>query len=135
MKRFEQDRLLREILEGQELSDLRRISLDQGLASIRRRHHLRRVTRVCALALLPVLLLLPLLPRKPSVAPERPPAYADSSPARSASPEKTVPIKFITDEQLLALFPDRPIALIGRPGQQQLVFLDRSVASRHADRP
>jgi hypothetical protein len=34
------------------------------------------------------------------------------------------PVKLITDDELLALFPDRPVALIGKPGQQQLVFLD-----------
>jgi hypothetical protein len=34
-------------------------------------------------------------------------------------------VKLINDDELLALFPDRPVALIGKPGQQQLVFLDK----------
>lgn len=39
--------------------------------------------------------------------------------------------KFITDEELFALFPNRPLALVGKPGQQQLVFLDQAKNSRH----
>lgn len=38
-------------------------------------------------------------------------------------------IRFINDEELFALFPDRPMALIGEPGQQQLVFLDNRPAN------
>jgi hypothetical protein len=39
-------------------------------------------------------------------------------------------VKFITDEELFALFPNRPLALVGKPGQQQLVFLDQPAKSR-----
>ena len=49
-------------------------------------------------------------------------------------PADTVKVKFITDEELLALFPDRPVALIGRPGHQQLVFLDKSTSTAGSDR-
>jgi hypothetical protein len=35
------------------------------------------------------------------------------------------PIKVISDEELFALFPRRSLALIGSPGHQKLVFLDR----------
>jgi hypothetical protein len=40
--------------------------------------------------------------------------------------EAAAPIKVISDEDLLALFPDRSMALLGPPGQQQLVFLDKA---------
>jgi hypothetical protein len=40
-------------------------------------------------------------------------------------------VKFINDEELLALFPGRPLALVGKPGEQQLVFLDQLVAGRN----
>lgn len=34
------------------------------------------------------------------------------------------PVHFLTDEELLARFPDRSVALIGSGAKQQLVFLD-----------
>ncbi|HHY86181.1 MAG TPA: hypothetical protein GYA07_11730 [Verrucomicrobia bacterium] len=37
-------------------------------------------------------------------------------------------MQFINDDELLALFPNRPVALIGEPGKQRLVFLDRQNA-------
>jgi hypothetical protein len=35
-------------------------------------------------------------------------------------------VRFISDDELLSLFPGRPVALIGAPGQQQFVFLDHN---------
>jgi hypothetical protein len=37
-------------------------------------------------------------------------------------------VKRISDEELLALFPGRSLALIGPPGHQELVFLDAPTA-------
>ncbi len=135
MRHFDQDRMLREILDGRELSDLRRVSLEQGLASIHRLRQRRLFARACAIAAVPLLLLLASFPRKTSVTPYRPAIYASPNQSHSPSPDKAPGIKFITDEQLLALFPNRPVALIGRPGQQQLVFLDRAGTSRHSAQP
>src|SRR5260370_40523457 len=112
MKRIEQDRLLGEIFDGPELSDLRQVSLEQGLAAIRRRRQRRRVTRVCALALLPLLLIPAFWPKKASEGPERPAAYASAPQAPPPPHYQAAPIKFISDEQLLAFFPDRAVALI-----------------------
>jgi hypothetical protein len=135
MKHFDQDRMLREILDGRELSDLRRVSLEQGLASLRRRRQHRLVLRTCAVVFVPLLFLLVCLPRKSPVTPGRPVTYASLPHAPSPTPDVAAPIKFISDEELLALFPNRPVALIGRPGQQQLVFLDRAGAYRHSAQP
>jgi len=41
-------------------------------------------------------------------------------------------VKYITTQELFALFPGRPIALIGKPGRQQVIFLDEIA---RADRP
>jgi hypothetical protein len=35
-------------------------------------------------------------------------------------------VKYITKKELFALFPNRPIALIGEPGHQQFLLLDES---------
>lgn len=150
MKRSEQDQLLKEILAGDELSDFRQASFEQGLVAIRRQRRRRRVVRACALASLPFLLVLGILSRR---APwdksaqdgaqsqkNYPTGQAPESPTRriaSANPPVTaIPapgagsgdVKFITEEELFALFPDRPLALIGKPGKQQLVFLDKRTA-------
>jgi len=37
--------------------------------------------------------------------------------------------KFISDEELFSLFPGKSIALIGKPGEQQLVFLQSADSS------
>jgi hypothetical protein len=42
----------------------------------------------------------------------------------AADKPKIGEIKLITDEELFALFPGRSVALIGKPGHQQLVFLN-----------
>ena len=124
MNNSEKDQLLKEILEP---SDFRQSSLERGLASIRQRRRRRRTVRACALASLPLLMTLGILFKWASV----------SSPRRSSNPSmaavssphvERVEIKFITDEELFALFPNRSLALIGKPGQQQLVFLDERIS-------
>ena len=123
MKRFEQDRLLQELLEEDQLSALRRSSLEQGLALVRRQRVMRRAARVLACAV-PLILVLALalarLPRSPQQ------AVLDSSPTTEPTPQ----VKIITDEQLFALFPNRSMALIGKPGHQQLVFFDQPAPVR-----
>ena len=117
MKRSDQHDLLRELFEGDALSDFRRASLEGGLAAIRQQRRRRRALRVSALAALPMLLALAMVLH-------RGPESAKPRTVPNASRAETTKVKFITDEELFALFPDRPMALIGKPGQQRLVFLD-----------
>ncbi len=132
MKHHEQDQLLNEILAGEEVTEFRRASLARALDALQRRKRRQRAWRAGALAL-PVLLATVLwLSRSPKSAvapvaggPARPVGIAPA-PAEAAS------VKFITDDELFALFPDRPMALIGPPGHQQLVFLDKPAARRAA---
>ncbi|HXP58972.1 MAG TPA: hypothetical protein VN829_00705 [Dongiaceae bacterium] len=127
MKRHEADRLLSELLAGDALSDFRRSSLEEGLALIRRRRRARRAGRWCVLALLPlafgagVLLSWPARVRPVSVAD----SHAARVPGQSAGAGS---VRIINDEELMALFAGRPLALVGRPGHQQLLFLDQPAA-------
>jgi hypothetical protein len=51
---------------------------------------------------------------------------ANLPPAESPAPlpNAAPPIKVLTDDELLALFPNRSVGLIGRPGHQTLAFFD-----------
>ena len=125
MKRTKRDDLLNELLPGDELAEFRRSSLELGLRAMAARRTRRQVLRTCAgCSLLLVLACALLWPRLPahwtgqkSVAKMQEVATA-SSLARAGS------VKFISDDELMALFPNRAVALIGKPGHQQFVFLD-----------
>ena len=125
----DQDRLLNEILAEDELADFRRASLERGIAAMRSQNRRRRAVNVCALVLLPALMTLAILlnqARTPSV------LEATSHPQPHAAPAPSRPspgVQFISDEELFALFPDRAMALVGKPGDQQLVFLDKPARS------
>jgi hypothetical protein len=109
--------LLRDLLTDDEaLAALRRTSLAQGLGAQRRARQFRLARRAGMAALLPALLLGALLWQRSPPAPVAPSTVA-TAPASAG-------VKTITDEELFALFPHRAMALIGRPGRQQLVLLD-----------
>jgi len=48
--------------------------------------------------------------------------------AMSLKSEAVSKVEYITKEQLFALFPNRPMALLGKPGHQQVIFLDEHAA-------
>ncbi len=130
MKSSERDRLLQEILAGDDLTEFRQASLDHGLTLVRRLRHRRRAARLCAVVGMPLLLVLGMLFRlSPQVAKPTGPSSTAAASAGPASPARNPAVKFITDEELFALFPNRPVALLGKPGQQQLVFLDARASS------
>jgi hypothetical protein len=134
MKRPDQEKILRELLTGEEVSDFRNASLAGGLASLRRRRRIRRAVRfgaVMALALLAMVAAVHRGKHKQSVqqmAFVNPAPASSTRSAASPAPPNESDIKVISDEELFALFPGRSMALIGTPGQQQLVFLDGGAA-------
>ena len=125
MKRTQENDLLRDLLSGDELAEFRRASLELGLKAMAARRTRRQVLRACAgcslLLALAGVVLWPWLPAhwtgRKSVAQIPEVAGAPAS-AGSGS------VKFISDDELMALFPDRAVALVGKPGHQQFVFLD-----------
>jgi hypothetical protein len=112
------DRLLKEFLAGEELSDFRQASLDHSLNIMRRAQRRRRAVRFGALAAVSVAAVLALTLRWADVPVSQP--VTESLSAQPGPP----PVKFISEQELLALFPGRSLALVGEPGRQQLVFLD-----------
>jgi hypothetical protein len=127
MKRSDQDRLLREILGDGDAASFRAASLARGVEFLQRRRRRHRLALVCAAAIVPALLIYCLVPH-PAIQPAFAPPVIRRASATQADTDK---VKIITDEELFALFPNRPMALIGPPGRQQLVFLDHGVASEH----
>ena len=125
MKHHEQDQLLKELLADDEMSAFRHASLEGGLTFVRHKRRRQRAVQLCALACAFLLCAAGiLLNRVPDRAGRQ--IAGPGSPANQAVPPQAgaAKVKFISDEELFALFPDRAMALIGKPGQQQVVFLD-----------
>ncbi len=129
MKPPEQSNLLKEILAGDELADFRQASLEQGLNSLRQRR--RRSVRIGSVFLMSLLFVLVFLSRRtPENSRQQIASIKPIATALPTPPAGGQDTKLITDEELFALFPNRPMALVGKPGGQQLVFLDWSSKSR-----
>ena len=136
MNQRDERQLLRGVLGEDSLQSLRQATLACGLDNLRRRRRSRRVALVsgvvCVTAVLASVLLLPKgLPRQSGTVGQ----FAGSpSGGVSAAPDT---VKFLTDEELFRLFPNRSMVLVGEPGHQQLVFLDQRVDRnrRSAGRP
>jgi len=132
MKHREQNDFLKEIFADDELDSLREDSLAQGLSALRARRRVRAI-RSAALMAIPLLALAAALlwhsPKNATVA--QPPAtVASSTPAPikfypATNPSDAPPIATISDEDLLAMFKDRSVGLLGSAGQEKLVFFDK----------
>jgi len=125
MKRLEQDHLLREILASEHLSVFKQATLETGLSAMRQRRH-RRTYRFVLLACLSVgtgvlVWFKPVRVQKST--PQR--QYASGPQTAVSFQNDRQGVKSISDSELFALFPEGPLALIGKPGYQQLVFLNR----------
>jgi len=135
MKRPDHDDLLKEVFAYEGLDTLRESSLGGGVAAVRARRR-NRVLRLGALVLVPILTFAALwlnrgvnetaIPQR-TVAGMPPAQELKIYPAPLAGDAPPVPT--ISDEELLALFPNRAVGLIGEPGRQRLVFFDQPGAA------
>jgi hypothetical protein len=139
MKRADQERMLSEIFADGSAA-ARTGSLALGLQALRRRR--RHRAAIVSTSTLSVLVAGFLLFRSPGVPPRVPSANVAVHAAGQVSdlPHPNLMlapanVKMLTDAELLALFRDRPVALIGTPGEQRLIFLDESFASASPARP
>lgn len=138
MNDLKHDPLLKELLSGEDAAQCRAASLEQMLGSVRQRQRQRQARRVAAMAAVPVLIVLALVITRPPTPVSQqagrtslPPSGATASLAHADAAAATeASVRFISDDELLSLFPGRPVALIGPPGRQQFVFLDQKRSFR-----
>ena len=126
MTERDQDQLWNAIFADDEVARLRQASLARGLRELRGRRRRTIAARIAMMAL-PILLLtgLAFYPRNQHR------ELANTSATILATSKTKPQVEHITTEQLFALFPNRPIALVGKPGHKQLVFLDEQPAGIH----
>jgi peptidoglycan/LPS O-acetylase OafA/YrhL len=124
MNPHDQEKLLKEILPPDDLADFRQASLAFGLAGLHREQRRRHVVRFIAAGTVLICLSLGLVMKSRKTGGNQ---TAQIHPAlATASAIVASHVDFINDDQLLALFTNQPVALIGKPGEQRLVFLGES---------
>ena len=135
MKPAKHDPLLKELLADASLEAVRRQSLEQGMAVARRRRQRANWAKGGLIAASLVAALWLLIPIKQNPAARNRVAHAPAAtnavvPATDSSAARNrATVLFISDDELLALFPGRSLALIGPPGRMTLVFLEPSSAT------
>jgi len=133
------DELLNEVLSESAPQNFREASLLRTLTSARRHRRTRSALHVVGATGICFALLAGVIwhqRNSSSTANNRPESVA---PIQASAP--TVPgtnIRLVSDDELLAMFPDRPVALLGPPDKRQFVFLDEHRAHpgrtvRHKD--
>ena len=124
MNSHDQEKLLKEILASEDPADFREASLERGLAGLRREWRRRHIVRFSAVAVALVGLSLGMVLTSRNTG-RNEKAQLPPVPA-AASPTLASHVDFINDDELLALFTNQPVALVGKPGEQRLVFLGKS---------
>jgi hypothetical protein len=118
----EYERLISDVIAGEEF---RPESLNGYLAAAGRERRRRHVRRIVAVALLPLVALAAILSLQQRPGASHEPVVQMPQPEFIAG----TPIQVINDEQLLLLFKDRPVALVGPPGRQRLLLLDEEFSN------
>ena len=120
MNKSDRDQLLTDILGDDGLEALRQASLARGLDALRRRRLLRRGFEFAAAVAVPLVVVFAAV-FHPQSRPAVQTAPQSAPPAAAAEASR---VHYINQQELFALFPNRPIALVGKPGHQQVLFLD-----------
>jgi hypothetical protein len=127
MKTKPDDDLLQEIFTESASDDFRAAALERTLISARRQRRLRRAGRVCGAIAICAAILGAIFWHTQEAASDRVARNSIQSPTTPQTEVPTVPgtsIRLVSDDELLGMFPDRPVALVGPPANQRFVFLD-----------
>ncbi len=125
MNSRDQEKLLKEILPPEGAVDFRQTSLERGLVGLRRQQRRRHIIRYSGVAVVLICFSIGILfhsrNRTSGV-----PLITKATPQPAPSDLASGHVEIINDDQLLAYFINQPVALIGKPGEQRLVFLGKS---------
>ena len=124
MNSHDREKLLKEILPPGDPADFRQASLERGLAGLRRERRRRQIVRSSVIALAFICVSLGIVLKWRNTGQNQ--NAKMQLPPVATSPVLAAHVDFINDDQLLALFTNQPVALVGKPGEQRLVFLGRS---------
>lgn len=129
--RHDRDQLWNDLLADAAPADLREQMLRQTVGVVRKKRRRRTATLVVGLVIPIALLLTFHAPNQPAV--DQPTAVAASTPKALPSQAKlaskiSLKPEIISDEELFAMFPNHALALVGSPGNQQLLILGESPA-------
>ena len=118
------DELLREVFsEETTAASFREASLQRAMTAVRRQRTVRRAARA-TIAMAAVVAMAAWFGSTPRNAKGASGRMAIASPAAPVPTVSGTKIRLVGDEELLAMFPDRPVALLGPPQHRQFVFLD-----------
>jgi len=115
----EHHQLLHDLLDGHDASAQRDAILNAGHCVLRRKRHVRYLTRGLAAAAFAGLAVLAI--NKLS-APHSQRSTASARLATTQPPQAVFHVQEITDDELLALFPGTPVGLAKVNGKQRLIF-------------
>jgi hypothetical protein len=122
----DRNELLSDILFENGSMDFRNASLQRTLLSARRHRRARMGLRAAAAAAVcAALFAVPFLQRNSS---RQSLAENTSHPSPQVQTVPGTKIQVVNDDELLAMFPDRPVAIVGPPENRQFVFLDEQRA-------
>jgi len=122
MNEPDHDPLLRDLLQDGADASFREASLNELLSAARRTRQQRKILRLVGCAAI-LLIGAAAIWQRSNIPPARTADASPSSPVETDPARK--PIRYIDDKELLSLFPNRPVALIGSAQGQQLILLDR----------
>ncbi len=130
MKPPKHNPMLTELLTEDSLDVVRRRSLALGLAVARRRRHRANWTKSALISVVAICLFVWMWQGefvRNRVSSQTSETKITTAVGQNA--KNPAAVRFISDEELLALFPGRSLALIGPPGHKELVFLDQTALS------
>lgn len=124
----EHEQLLNELFAESATHEFRAGTLDRSLTLLRRRRRTRVLARSAAAIIVPALIVIGVLfSRRPMPETAQHASSATTSSTETSQSPRVVPgtdIRILTDDELLDLFPGRPLALVGPKDNRRLIFLD-----------
>lgn len=120
----EREELLADVLVNG--GELRNATLEAGLHEVRRVGRRRRAMRAAMIVVMPVVIIGAIILGRELLSNGGKPRNSSLQIARTDELIPGTSIRVLDDKQLLELFQGQAVALVGRPGHQQLLLFDQA---------